>query len=64
MNNIIIENCSKKIKNKFDLVIIAAKRTRELSTGNVKKIIDNNENDKNTIIALKEIEKECNKITQ
>ncbi|HIH2762697.1 MAG TPA: DNA-directed RNA polymerase subunit omega [Candidatus Azoamicus sp. MARI] len=46
----------KKIKNKFELVLIVAKRAREISLNNIKTSINNN-NDKTTIVALKEIEK-------
>lgn len=59
MNEIIIENCKKKIKNKFDLVMLASKKTRELIAGNVKKKNDENNSEKYTLIALKEIEKQC-----
>ncbi|HIH2763654.1 MAG TPA: DNA-directed RNA polymerase subunit omega [Candidatus Azoamicus sp.] len=57
MCELIKEICIKKIKNKFELVLIAAKRARDLSLNNIKTSI-NNTNDKATIIALKEIEKD------
>lgn len=46
----------RKNKNKFELVLIAAKRAREISLNNIKTSI-NTTNDKTTLIALKEIEK-------
>ncbi|HIH2763328.1 MAG TPA: DNA-directed RNA polymerase subunit omega [Candidatus Azoamicus sp.] len=55
MNDLIKETCSKKFKNKFELVLITAKKARELSLNNIKTSINNN--DKTTLIALKEIEK-------
>ncbi|HIH2762391.1 MAG TPA: DNA-directed RNA polymerase subunit omega [Candidatus Azoamicus sp.] len=56
MCDLVKEANSKKIKNKFELVLIAAKRAREISLNNIKTQI-NNTNDKTTITALKEIEK-------
>lgn len=52
----------KTIKNKFELVLIAAKRAREIASNNTK-ISLNITNDKATIIALKEMEKNYKKIT-
>lgn len=51
----LIKDISMLKKNKFELVLIAAKRVKEISLNNVKTTI-NSTNDKTTIIVLKEIE--------
>lgn len=53
----------KTIKNKFELVLIAAKRARELALNNTK-ISLSMTNDKATILALKEMEKSYKKIIE
>ena len=45
--------CTKNIGNRFDMVLVASYRTRELRRGAVKKISDTNSA---TVTALKEIE--------
>lgn len=53
MARVTVEDCLKNVKNRFELVIIAAKRARQLMHGREAKVpIDN---DKPTVIALREI---------
>lgn len=53
MARVTIEDCIDKIPNRFRLVMLAAQRTRELSSGAVPKV--SRDNDKNHVIALREI---------
>ncbi len=53
MARITVEDCLKKIPNQFDLVLTAAKRARRLANG-AEPLVDV-ENDKPTVIALREI---------
>ncbi|MGI9462163.1 MAG: DNA-directed RNA polymerase subunit omega [Alphaproteobacteria bacterium] len=53
MARITVEDCIKKIDNRFALVVLAAARTREIWKGNETYIEKNN--DKPPIIALREI---------
>ena len=55
MYQITIENCIKQVNNKFDLVLITAKRARNIITGKSKPFVKLH-NEKATIIALKEID--------
>lgn len=45
----------KKVGNRFDLVLIAARRARQMQTGGKDALVPE-ENDKPTVIALREIE--------
>lgn len=54
MARITVEDCLKYVKNRFELVIIAAKRARQLSRGSVDPTVPW-ENDKPTVVALREI---------
>ncbi len=53
MARITIEDCLKKVKNHFELVIIASKRARQVAKGGMAMV--DPENDKSTVIALREI---------
>jgi DNA-directed RNA polymerase subunit omega len=53
MARITVEDCLKKIDNQFDLVLTAAKRARRLANG-ADALVDL-ENDKPTVVALREI---------
>lgn len=53
MARITVEDCLEQIDNRFDMVLVAAKRARQLSNG-VDPLIDAN-NDKPTVVALREI---------
>ncbi|CAL1329108.1 DNA-directed RNA polymerase subunit omega [Candidatus Providencia siddallii] len=56
MARITVQNAVEKIGNRFDLVLIAARRARQLQTG-IKNSLVPEENDKPTVIALRELEK-------
>jgi DNA-directed RNA polymerase subunit omega len=53
MARVTVEDCLKNVKNRFELVIIAAKRTRQLMHGKEPKVAW--DNDKPTVVALREI---------
>ncbi|MEN9558932.1 MAG: DNA-directed polymerase subunit omega [Pseudomonadota bacterium] len=53
MARITIEDCLKRIPNRFDLTLSAALRARQLTTGH-KSLIDV-KRDKATVIALREV---------
>jgi DNA-directed RNA polymerase subunit omega len=50
---ITVEDCLERIDNRFDLVMLAAKRARQITLGS-QPLVDE-ENDKPTVIALREI---------
>ena len=54
MARVTVEDCVEQIPNRFELVLVAAKRARKLSTGAVQPSLDW-ENDKPTVLALREI---------
>jgi DNA-directed RNA polymerase subunit omega len=55
MARITVEDCLDVVDNRFELVMMAAKRARQLANG-VEAQIDNNESqDKPTVLALREI---------
>ena len=56
MARITVEDCIDKIPSRFELVLIASQRARKLHTGEQPTV--EKENDKNTLIALREIEEE------
>ena len=53
MARITVEDCIDKVKGPYDLVLIAKERAVQLNSGEQPKV--DPENDKNTVIALKEI---------
>jgi DNA-directed RNA polymerase subunit omega len=55
MARVTVQDAVEKIGNRFDLVLIAARRARQLQTGNKDPLVAE-ENDKDTVIALREIE--------
>lgn len=54
MARITVEDCIQQIPNRFELVIEATKRARKLTTGAAQPCLDW-ENDKPTVLALREI---------
>ena len=55
MARITVEDCLQVIDNRFELVMMAARRARQLANG-VEAQLDNSENDdKPTVLALREI---------
>ena len=53
MARVTVEDCVQVVPNRFDLVIVAAQRAREISAGAPLTI--ERDNDKNPVIALREI---------
>jgi DNA-directed RNA polymerase subunit omega len=53
MARVTVEDCSARVPNLFTLVLVAAKRARQLSNGAVTSI--DPEHDKPTVIALREV---------
>jgi len=56
MARITVEDCIDKFASRFELVLVASQRARKLHTGDQPTV--EKENDKNTVIALREIEEE------
>lgn len=54
MARITVEDCLDKVDNRFQLVMMAAQRARQLQNG-VKSPLVSEDNDKPTVIALREI---------
>ncbi|MEO0818977.1 MAG: DNA-directed RNA polymerase subunit omega [Pseudomonadota bacterium] len=53
MARVTVEDCVDKVENRFDLVMIAAHRARSISSG--AEITVERDNDKNPVVALREI---------
>lgn len=53
MARVTVEDCLEKVNNRFDLVLMAAKRARLIANGQ-QPLVDE-ENDKPTVLALREI---------
>lgn len=53
MARVTVEDCVDKIPNRFDLVLLAAHRAREISAGDP--LLVDRDNDKNPVVALREI---------
>lgn len=56
MARVTVEDCVVRVPNRFELVMLAAQRSRDLSAG-VKPNLDR-DNDKNPVVALREIAEE------
>ena len=56
MARVTVEDCIDKVPNRFDLVMLAAHRARMISSG--APITIDRDNDKNPVVALREIEDE------
>lgn len=54
MARITVQDCLEHVNNRFELVMIAAKRARQLEMGAMDAYVDW-ENDKPTVVALREI---------
>jgi len=54
MARVTVEDCLEKINNRFDLVMVASRRARQLQTGGKDPLVPN-QNDKPTVMALREI---------
>ena len=55
MARITVEDCLAKIPSRFDLILMASKRARQLSTTSRDPLVEW-DNDKPTLVALREIE--------
>ena len=53
MARITVEDCLKKIDSQYDLVLLAKERTSQLNAGELPLV--STDNDKNTVISLREI---------
>lgn len=53
MARVTVEDCVDKVPNRFELVMLAAHRAREISTGSP--ITVDRDNDKNPVVSLREI---------
>lgn len=53
MARITVEDCLERVENRFELVLIAARRARDLALG--KEALVDWENDKPTVVALREL---------
>ncbi len=53
MARVTVEDCKKIVPNHFELVVLASRRGRDISTGSP--ILVERDNDKNAVIALREI---------
>ncbi|MDE1463580.1 DNA-directed RNA polymerase subunit omega [Spartinivicinus poritis] len=54
MARVTVEDCLDNVDNRFELVMVATKRARQLATGGKDALLDW-ENDKPTVMALREI---------
>ena len=53
MARVTVEDCVEKVPNRFDLVMLAAQRSREIATGATLTV--DRDRDKNPVVALREI---------
>ena len=53
MARVTVEDCVDKVPNRFDLVMLAAHRAREISSGSP--VTVDRDNDKNPVVSLREI---------
>lgn len=56
MARVTVEDCIDKVPNRFDLVMLAAQRAREIAAGSTLTV--ERDNDKNPVVALREIAEE------
>lgn len=57
MARVTVEDCVEKVKNRFELVLMAARRAKDIERGATPSVA--RDNDKPTIIALREIAEEA-----
>ncbi|MEJ2043125.1 MAG: DNA-directed RNA polymerase subunit omega [Reinekea sp.] len=60
MARVTVEDCLDKVANRFELIMVASKRARQIANGGEDALVPE-DNDKPTVIALREIAE--NKIT-
>ncbi len=54
MARVTVEDCLENVLNRFELVMVASKRARQIATGGKESLVEE-ESDKPTVIALREI---------
>jgi DNA-directed RNA polymerase subunit omega len=54
MARVTVEDCLENVSNRFELVMVASKRARQIATGGKDPLVQE-ESDKPTVIALREI---------
>ncbi|MBM68930.1 MAG: DNA-directed RNA polymerase subunit omega [Haliea sp.] len=54
MARVTVEDCLENVDNRFELVMVASKRARQIATGGKDPLVEE-ESDKPTVIALREI---------
>ena len=64
MARVTVEDCVDKIRNRFRLVILSSQLARELSVGKGEEITLDRDNDKNPVVALREIAEETISLTE
>ena len=57
MARITVEDCLDKVENRFELVMVASKRARQIAVGGHEPLVKE-ENDKPTVLALRELEED------
>jgi DNA-directed RNA polymerase subunit omega len=57
MARVTVEDAVEQVGNRFDLILLAAKRARQLATEGKEPLVDAG-NDKPTVVALREIERQ------
>ncbi len=62
MARVTVEDCVLKIPNRFELVLLAAQRARDIASGNAATL--DRDNDKNPVVALREIAAESISLDQ
>ena len=62
MARVTVEDCVERIPNRFELVMLAAKRSREIASGSVLTV--ERDNDKNPVVALREIADETSELEE
>lgn len=62
MARVTVEDCVDKVPNRFDLVMIASHRAREIASGSPLTV--ERDNDKNAVVALREIAEETQKVDE
>jgi len=53
MARVTVEDCVERVPNRFDLVVLAGQRARDISSGS--ELLVDRDNDKNPVVALREI---------
>ena len=56
MARVTVEDCIEKVPNRFELVLLSSQRARQIGTGSPLTV--ERDNDKNTVVALREIAEE------